>query len=239
MRDMTTTRLGRAAGLLGLTSMLLLLVSAYGYRQDWWPVLRALDVATWGAWAALAGTLLALAALAVWTRRRRGGFVAALLGLVLSLPVLTMAIGWEYATRTTPAINDISTDTEDPPVFWFTATPTDYPAKNAEPQRAAYPEVGPLDLGLSFDDAFAAALTLVEERRWEILSADPAESQIEAIATSRLYGFEDEVAVRVTETDDGVRVDMRSRSRLGQIDRGANARRIESFLSDLKARFGD
>jgi hypothetical protein len=239
MRDTTTVRLGWAAGLLGLTSMLLLLVSAYGYRHDWWHVLRALDVAAWGAWAALAGTLVALAALVAWARRRRGGLGAGLLGLVLSLPVLTMAVGWEYATRTTPAINDVSTDTDDPPVFWFTATPTDYPAKNVEPQRAAYPEVRPLDLGLSFDDAFAAALALVEERRWEVLSADPAESQIEAIATSRLYGFEDEVAVRVTETNDGVRVDMRSRSRLGQIDRGANARRIESFLSDLKARFGD
>jgi len=69
-----------------------------------------------------------------------------------------------------------------------------------------------------------------------VLSADPAESQIEAIATSRLFGFEDEVAIRVTETDTGARVDMRSRSRLGQIDRGANARRIEAFLSDLETR---
>lgn len=239
MRDMTTTRLGWIASVLGLASILLLMVSAYGYRQDWWPVLRALDVATWGAWAALAGTLMALASLVIWARRRRGGFVAALVALVLSLPVLTMAVGWEYATRTTPPINDVSTDTEDPPVFWFTATPTDYPAKNAEPQRAAYPEVRPLYLALSFDDAFAAALALVEECGWEVLSADAAESQIEAIATSRLYGFEDEVAVRVTETDAGVRIDMRSRSRLGQIDRGANARRIESFLSDLEERVGN
>ncbi|MFZ2102266.1 MAG: DUF1499 domain-containing protein [Oricola sp.] len=236
MRDATTTRLAWAGVVLGLASLLLLMVSAYGYRQDWWPVLQALDVAAWGAWAALAGTLAALAALANRARRGRGGFAVALLGLVLSLPVLTMAAGWEYATRTTPAINDISTDTENPPVFWFTVTPTDYPAKNAAPQHAAYPEVRPLDLALSFDDAYAAALALVEERGWKVLSADPAESQIEAIATSRLYGFEDEVAVRVAETDGGVRIDMRSRSRLGQIDRGANARRIESFLSDLKSR---
>lgn len=239
MRDATTTRFGWGAVILGLTSILLLLVSAYGYRQDWWPVLRALDVAAWGAWAAIAGTFMALAAMVIWVGRRRGGLVVALLGLVLCLSVLGMAVGWEYATRTTPPINDISTDTEDPPVFWFTATPSDYPAANAEPQRAAYPEVRPLDLALSFDDAFVAAQALVEERGWKVLSADPAESQIEAIATSRLYGFEDEVAVRVTETDGGVRIDMRSRSRLGQIDRGANARRIKSFLSDLKSQPGD
>jgi uncharacterized protein (DUF1499 family) len=140
------------------------------------------------------------------------------------------------AARTTPPINDISTDTEDPPVFWFTATPSDYPVQNAEPQRAAYPEVRPLELPLSVDDAFAAALALVEARGWEVLSADPGEAQIEAIARSRLFGFEDEVAIRVTETDTGARIDMSSRSRLGQIDRGANARRIESFLVDLEAR---
>ena len=65
---------------------------------------------------------------------------------------------------------------------------------------------------------------------------DPAEGQIEAIARSRLFGFEDEVAIRVTETDTGTRIDMRSRSRLGQIDRGANARRIEVVLADLQTR---
>jgi len=155
---------------------------------------------------------------------------------MLSLPVAALGIGFEFAARTTPPINDISTDTEDPPVFWFTATPSDYPAPNAEPQGAAYPEIRPLELPLPFDEAFMMALALVEVRGWEALSSDPAEAQIEAIATSALYGFEDEVAIRVTETDTGTRIDMRSRSRLGQIDRGANARRIEAFLADLETR---
>jgi hypothetical protein len=97
-----------------------------------------------------------------------------------------------------------------------------------------YPDVRPLVLSLPVDDAFVAALALVEDRGWEVLSADPAESQIEAIARSRLFGFENEVAIRVPETATGARIDMRSRSRLGQIDRGANARRIAAFLADLK-----
>ena len=49
-------------------------------------------------------------------------------------------------------------------MFWFSATPSDYPAQNAGPQRAAYPDVRPLDLPISVDEAFAAALALVEER---------------------------------------------------------------------------
>lgn len=236
MPDTLSRRLGLLSILLGAASLALLTVSIWGFRAGSWPWPRAYDLAGWGASTAGAGVLAALAGLAVWLRSRTGGAGAALLGLALSLPVLGLGAGFEIAARTTPPINDISTDTEEPPVFWFTATPSDYPAQNAEPQHAAYPDVRPLDLPVSADEAFAAALALVEERGWTVLSADPAEGQIEAIAHSRLFGFEDEVAIRVTETDKGTRIDMRSRSRLGQIDRGANARRIQAFLSDLKTR---
>ena len=160
---------------------------------------------------------MALAGLVVWLRNRKSGGLVVLLGLLLSLPVAGMGVGFDLSARMTPPINDISTDTQDPPVFWFTVTPTDYPSANSELQRTAYPDVRPLDLDLPFDDAFALALALVEERGWQVLSADLDESQIEAIATSRLFGFEDEVAVRVTETDNGIRIDMRSRSRLGRL----------------------
>ena len=236
MRDTLTRALGAVAILLGLASLGLLAVSVWGFRAGGWPWPQAYELAGWGVWAAGAGVIVALAGLMVWLRRRKGGAGAVLLGLILSLPVAGLGAAFEITARTTPPINDISTDTDDPPVFWFTATPSDYPAQNAEPQRAAYPDVRPLDLSLPVDDAFSAALALVEARGWEVLSADPAESQIEAIATSRLFGFEDEVAIRVTETDTGTRIDMRSRSRLGQIDRGANARRIEAFLADLETR---
>lgn len=236
MRDTLTRALGAVAILLGLASLALLAVSVWGFRAGGWPWPQAYDLAGWGAWTADAGVIAALAGLVLWLRRRKGGVAAALLGLILSLPVAGLGAAFEIAARTTPPINDISTDTEDPPVFWFTTTPSDYPASNAEPQRTAYPDVRPLEMPVSADEAFAAALALVEARGWEVLSADPAESQIEAIAKSRLFGFEDEVAIRVTETDTGARIDMRSRSRLGQIDRGANARRIEAYLADLETR---
>lgn len=236
MPDTLARSLGFLSILLGVASIALLAVSVWGFRAGGWPWPQAYDLAGWSAWAAGAGVIAALAGLVVWHRLRKGGAGAVLLGLILSLPVAGLGAVFEIAARTTPPINDISTDTEDPPVFWFTATPSDYPAQNAEPQRAAYPDVRPLDMPVSADDAFAAALALVEERGWEVLSADPVESQIEAIATSRIFGFEDEVAIRVTETETGARIDMRSRSRLGQIDRGANARRIEAFLADLETR---
>ncbi|MZR13786.1 DUF1499 domain-containing protein [Maritimibacter sp. DP07] len=239
MSDFLARRIGLISVLLGIVSILLLAISVWGFRSGGWPWPRAYDLAGWGAWSAVAGVLVSAAGLFVWFRRRQGGAAVILLGLVLSLPVAGVGAVFEIAARTTPPINDVSTDTEDPPVFWFTATPSEYPARNAGPQRAAYPEVQPLEVDVPVDAAFVAALGLAEDRGWEVLSADPAESQIEAIARSRLFGFEDEVAVRITETATGARIDIRSRSRLGQIDRGANARRIEAYLADLATRIGN
>jgi uncharacterized protein (DUF1499 family) len=230
--EAVVSRLGLVAVVLGLGSLALMAASVLSFRAGWQPFPTALGLATTGAWAALAGAVAGLAGLVL----ARRGRLAAALGLLLSLPVLVMAGAWEYAARTTPPINDIATDPDDPPMFWATETPTEYPPANAAPQRAAYPDVAPLDLALPPDRALALALALVEARGWEALAADPEEGRIEAIARSRLYGFADEVAIRLTETEAGTRVDMRSRSRLGRIDRGANAARIAAFLGDLEAR---
>ncbi|MGC9368357.1 MAG: DUF1499 domain-containing protein [Paracoccaceae bacterium] len=232
MPDSKFFRPGLVGLILGVVSIEMVMVSAWSYRQGWWPVLQALSFSEYAVYVAGLGVLLSLLALVV----RRRGRVLAVIGLLVSLPVLVMGIGWDYATRTTPPINDISTDTQDPPVFWETPTPTDYPAANAGPQRAAYPRVVPLDLPVPAAEAFDLAADLVRARGWEILSEDGV--QIEAVATSFLYGFPDEVVIRVSETDTGARIDMRSRSRIGQIDRGANARRITAFLDDLASRAG-
>ncbi|SMH38554.1 DUF1499 domain-containing protein [Maritimibacter sp. HL-12] len=239
MHSASARRLGLLSILLGLASLGLLAVSIRGFRAGGWPWPQAYELAGWGVWAATGGVVAALGGLVARGRNPRGGGGIVLLGLILSLPVAGLGAAFEITARTTSPINDISTDTDDPPVFWFTATPSDYPAENTGPQRAAYPDVRPLDLPVAADEAFAAALALVENHGWEVLSADPAESQIEAIATSRLFGFEDEVAIRITKTDTGTRIDMRSRSRLGQIDRGANARRIEAYLEKLETRAQD
>ena len=76
---------------------------------------------------------------------------------------------------------------------------------------------------------------LAEARGWDILSALPEEGRFEATATRTLFGFEDDVVLRVkpTETGEGSIVDMRSVSRVGVSDLGANAERVRSFLADL------
>src|SRR3546814_5980297 len=80
----------------------------------------------------------------IFALRRRARFAIALglLGLVTSLPVVALAVHWKYAARANPPIKDISTDTENPPVFLDMPNPSAYPGgRVAALQRAAYPDL--------------------------------------------------------------------------------------------------
>lgn len=227
--------------ILGLAAIATVVASGVGYRLGWWHFTRGLDVSEWAAYGAGLGLVLSAAGL-ILARPGAGrrGFVPALLGVAAALPLVAMAIHWEYAARTYPPINDISTDTEDPPVFWDMPNPTDYPgAETAALQRAAYPDLAPLDLAIPPEKAFAHALALVEGKGWELVSKAPQEGRIEATVSSLLYGFKDELTVRITPSNGGAKVDVRSRSRLGRIDRGVNAKRIRAYLAELEARAGE
>jgi uncharacterized protein (DUF1499 family) len=108
----------------------------------------------------------------------------------------------------------------------------------AQQQRVGYPDLAPLTLPQAPAEVFEKALQLVQARGWSVVASDAEEGRIEAVATSRLFGFADEVSIRIVPERSGSRVDMRSRSRLGKIDRGTNARRIRAWLADLANAFG-
>lgn len=59
---------------------------------------------------------------------------------------------------------------------------------------------------------------------------------LEAAAPTPIFGFLDDVVVRITQTPDGTEVDMRSASRVGEHDLGQNARRIRGFFAELDAK---
>ncbi len=80
---------------------------------------------------------------------------------------------------------------------------------------------------------FARALAAARGAGWTIQAVVPAEGRIEATATTTLFGFKDDVVIRVAATPRGSRVDIRSESRIGGSDIGANAKRVEAFLDAL------
>lgn len=196
----------------------------------------ALGTFQWSVYAGAAAVVLSL--IGLWRSRRGGtrrGFLAAALALLLASPLVGYGVAFEVAARIYPPINDVTTSPEDPPMFWDVPNPQLYPGPEvAALQKEGYPELEPLVLDMGAARAFELATTVAREMGWEIVSRDPDSLKIEAVDTTLLFGFPDNVAVRVREVASGARVDVRSQSRLGRIDRGANARRINRYLDALE-----
>ncbi len=68
---------------------------------------------------------------------------------------------------------------------------------------------------------------------WEIVSRETAAGTLQAVATTAWFGFKDDVTIRVSPDPQGSRIDIRSRSRVGRGDVGANARRIRAWRAAL------
>jgi len=203
-------------------------------------------LATFGAALVFAGLaiLFAFAAFIVIWRQGLSGLGHALLGLFLGLALLAYPAYLGTRALRLPPISDITTDTANPPRFDVLARlrprgRTDYPGPAvAALQRTAYPDIVPLELDVPTKTAYDAALALVTKRKWYIGDArSPTlarrDGVIEAVARTPIMGFRDDVVIRVTPVGQGTRVDMRSASRFGNHDLGANASRIRSLLEDI------
>jgi uncharacterized protein (DUF1499 family) len=148
-----------------------------------------------------------------------------------------------------PMINDITTDALDPPRFDVLARlrprgTIEYAGLYAaEQQRKAYPDVEPLDVNANAKQAYDAALAIIQKRKWRVVVDRPPlprrDGIIEAVARTPIMGFRDDVALRIRAQSDGTRIDMRSASRFGRHDFGANASRIKSLLEDIDDRLTD
>lgn len=210
--------LPRAALVLGILAVVLLLLSGPGVRLGLWPwqtgfvLLRAAVFA--GAGAAL------LSVIGLLIPRARSMMLPA--ALALGVAAAAVPLEFQRRARAVPPINDISTAGDTAPAM-------------AEQQRRAYPDVRPLMVPVPPEEAFAKARSAALALGWEIVSADPAAGRIEAVATTRWFGFRDDVTVRVSRDGAASRIDVRSRSRVGRGDAGANADRIRRYLKMLRA----
>jgi uncharacterized protein (DUF1499 family) len=188
--------------------------------------------------------LLSFAAFIVIWRQGLSGLGRALLGLFLGLALLAYPAYLGTRAMKLPPISDITTDPANPPRFEVLARlrprgRVDYPGPAvATLQRAAYPDIAPLELDVPVKVAYDAALALITKRKWFIGDARaPApgrrEGAIEAVARTPIMGFRDDVVIRVVPLGQGTRIDMRSASRVGTHDFGANASRIRSLFEDI------
>ncbi len=173
------------------------------------------------------------------TRRPRGRRLVVALALVAGATVA----GVIYVARAWPLLNDVTTDVDDPPPFVAllplrtqAGATTAYPGlATAHMQQTAYPDLQPIAIAKAPATAFAAAVAAVRDLGWTVVAEDPATGRIEAIATTPLLRFNDDVVIRIRPAAGGSTVDMRSASRVGRGDLGANARRVRGFAARMTA----
>lgn len=164
----------------------------------------------------------------------------AAIALVVSLVVLYAPLNTLRKGGGVPPIHDISTDLANPPVF--EAVPSlrqasdnslDIDEKVQAAQKAHYTTLAPLSMSGAPADNFAAAMQAAEDMGWEIVASDKGKGHIEATATTALFGFKDDVVIRLSAANGGTKIDMRSASRVGISDLGANAARIKAYFDKL------
>lgn len=220
----------------------------------------------WGPRLLIAALVIALAALvATLAKSPRTGWRAALVALIIPAVGFGYLGYVRGQSADIPPIHDVTTNVEDPPVYSeamiavrtaeeanpvadFSAPLTSLPAYQG-PRFAplagkslgqvgaeAYPELATLVTPTAPAGAFAAAEAEARAQGWTIVSADGATGLIEATAETFWFGFKDDVVIRVRPAETGAAIDMRSTSRVGLSDLGANAARIEGYMTALAAR---
>jgi len=238
---MRTARL--VALCLGLLALVLLVASGPVTRANLWSWQTGLRIYSWAAYAGLgaAGLGLALSLAAAVPRWRDGAWmpvVALCAGVAAAAPPIILL----KRAEALPPIHDITTDPFSPPGF-VTLRGVRMTAPNgvdyggigvAAQQQKGYPDIKPAILKLAPGEAMQRAIDAARSLGWEVVATDSATGRLEATDTTTWFGFKDDIVVRIrAEPSGGSRVDVRSASRVGQSDVGANAARVREFLSRL------
>lgn len=170
----------------------------------------------------------------------RGGGVS--VGLVCGAVITVVFLLVAAPGGKVPRINDITTDTTNPPQFVAAGSiaanqgrDMKYPGPSfAEQQRAGYPDLAPLQLAAAPDDVYKRVEATAQQMpNWQITRSDAAAHALEGVDTTWLFRFKDDFVIEVRPQNSGSLVQMRSKSRDGKGDIGANAARIKAFFAQL------
>ena len=161
----------------------------------------------------------------------------AILGrMLVALPGAVLLISLLAGRGDYPPIHDVTTDIKDPPVFTMAMAQRGESANSLEidpqaisAQQQAYPDVQTIRTSLDIEAAFDRAVAVAGDLGWDIYHQDRNAGVIEAVEATAIMAFKDDIVIRVRSNAQGTKVDLRSVSRVGIGDIGANAKRIRAF----------
>lgn len=248
--DQPPSLMARWASRLALFCVMLLATAFFLHRVLSLPTPMAMNLAGTAFVGAVLAVLMALiAGLDIWITGRQGT-ARVVSALAMSLGLLALpAMAW-MASRDYPMIADVTTDTVNPPRFQVTGAlrgegynPVAYNAQADAPLQAArYPDLRTLQVPRSAADTFDVVLQALTKLKLKPLSETaPADAPdgagtIELTERTLVFGFRDDVVIRVTGDDSTARVDVRSASRYGRNDFGRNATRVRTILKEIVGR---
>jgi uncharacterized protein (DUF1499 family) len=243
------TRLAPLSRWLGLAAVLLALLSVGGVRLGGIPPVNGVVVYA----SSLTGATLAVVAAAgalmrIW-RQGGPGTGLAVRGLLLALAVMLPAAWFGTLAVRLPMLNDVTTDLSEPPSFGRSRAASDargglivpeFNMATAQDHQDAYPELQPIIVDAGPEEALTLALRAATNVGWRVLdsvapSGRTGIGRIEATDRSLVFGFQDDITIRIRPALNETRIDLRSASRIGRHDFGANARRITAFQKELES----
>lgn len=232
MNDNPTPKIINWVGYLAITLLLTLPLAVLMVRAGIWQqglLLYALGCLGAALLLALSLIMLLFPRFAPWRRAIASRAVCTLPGTLLLLQLLA-------GGRDHPQIHDITTDPADPPLFTMAvqqrgagANTLDIVEDTLAQQREAYPDLGTLVTTVPVEAAFERAVRVAGEMGWEVYHQDLNAGVIEAVDTTAIMGFKDDIVIRLRTNAQGTLLDLRSVSRVGESDLGANAARIRAF----------
>ena len=248
---------GLTSLLLGLGLGVLTLASAAGIWLGFWDFRRGFSLlgtanqyGQWLAWACLllaAATLIASQLLKV---KNAGKFVslAAVGALVAWVAYLIPESFRPGGGVNYPPIHDISTNRINPPEFVaiaplradapntlvYGASNNMTPEQLIEQTDEAYPNLVTQLYSESVNEVFEKALAAVDDLGWELVAQDASAGRIEATDTTFWFRFKDDVVIKIDQQGSETAVDVRSVSRVGTGDVGANAIRMRKLFALLE-----
>lgn len=226
-------------------------VAGPGTRLGLWDYGTGLSVMYGLKLPAIAAAGLAFVSFVTALFRARGLAVLMFVAAAAAGGAAIVPVMFDQRVAANPFIHDITTDFGNPPrIVAGAAFPRDNPAEYvgkemaprsnltiAEAQQAAFPDIGPTVVDLRVEEAVEHVRIILEEMNMDILreGSSDASSTIEAAYTSMWFGFTDDFVLRLTPEGETTRIDVRSKSRVGVSDLGANAQRTRDFFSKLQA----
>ncbi|MCU0831724.1 MAG: DUF1499 domain-containing protein [Rhizobiaceae bacterium] len=200
--------------------------------------------------ALIAGLAILFALAGLWKLWREGAKAggASLRALVMAAITLAPFAFVGVQSFRFPAIYDVSTDLSNPPQFPVGAHRRVALPFVVEPPRStaaivqaqAYPDLASRVLDVGPAEAVAAIAAAARQLGWTPTMGagglDAPQGLLRAFeARTLLLGFTDDVVVRLLPAGESLVLDVRSASRFGQSDLGANAARIRAFMAALDA----